>query len=102
VRTYRTGWRTGAGRLRVPSSPPRHVGRIFAFSIYSQHIAFTLRDSAVQLTVESERISYAATREMMSGPRLLEAESDGSHRAQPLQTYSPHLAHDSCRDGIYD
>lgn len=25
-----------------------------------------------------------------------------THRVRPLQTYPPRLAHDSCRDGIYD
>ena len=73
----------------------------FLFSISTSF--FSLTDSALQLTVASERISYAAACEMMmSGPRLLEAESDGSHHVQPLQTYSLHLARDSCRDGIYD
>jgi len=64
ARTCRTGSRIGAGHLREPSNPLHHVCRKFAFSAFGQHGVFSSKDES-RLTVESERISYAVTREIV-------------------------------------
>jgi hypothetical protein len=101
ARTCQRGWHICAGRLRGPSSPPRHVGRIFVVSILnslSVHTHTFVLSVYLQL---DQRGSRMLTKSVRWDARTAEP-MPWTYRVRLQQTCPPPLDLGSCPGSIYD